>query len=337
MGKSGENLPQKPERKERFSGRWRRGHFFVENGGKYKGYFADFGRIIVAKKPLVWYDIDCNYVLLEVCLLAIPGALFGRSKTMNESQTPIQQTEEREIDVVRLLQILWKRAWIIALVTVVFCVATYLYSALFITPTYRSDFTAYVDNQMTTAENNGSTTTSDLNASIGLTYLYEDIIVSRSVLNDAAAKCGLDYSYKKVRGRVSTSVAEDAALITVYVVAKDPQEAMDLAKAIAEVAPDHVARMKEGSSMRILDEPVLPEQKFAPNNTKNAMLGALVGFVLSAVVVLAVDLLNDIVRNSEELENRYNVIVVGSIPDLAATDRNQDSYGYGYGKVVKKR
>lgn len=257
---------------------------------------------------------------------------------MNESQTPIRQTEEREIDVVRLLQILWKRAWIIVLVTIVFCVATYLYSALFITPTYRSDFTAYVDNQMTTAENNGSTTTSDLNASIGLTYLYEDIIVSRSVLNDAAAKCGLNYPYKLVRGRVSTSVAEDAALITVYVVAKNPQEAMDLATAIAEVAPEHVARMKEGSSMRILDEPVLPTQKFAPHNTKNAMLGGLVGFVLCAVLVLAVELLNDIVRNSEELENRYNVIVVGTIPDLSATDKNPDSYGYGgYGKVGKKR
>lgn len=256
---------------------------------------------------------------------------------MNESQTTIQHSEDREIDIVRLLQILWKRAWVIALITVVFCVATYLYSALFITPSYRSDFTAYVDNRITSVEDNGkATTTSDLNASIGLTYLYEDIIVSRSVLNDAAKKCGLNYPYKYVRGMVSTSVAEDAALITVYVTAKDQQQAQDLAMAIAEVAPDHVARMKEGSAMRILDAPIYPEQKSAPHNTKNAMLGALVGFVISAVVVLAVELVNDIVRNSEELENRYNVIVVGTIPDLTTSDKGQGSYGYGYGKAVKK-
>lgn len=261
---------------------------------------------------------------------------FGRRRTMNEWQNNLQNAEEREIDIFRLLQIVWKRAWLIGLVTVIFCVATYLYSALFITPVYRSDFTAYVDNRMTTAEHNGSTTTSDLNASIYLTYLYEDIIVSRSVLNDAAKQCGLSYNYKALQGMVSTSVAEDAALITVSVVAADPQVAMDLAAAIADIAPDHVARMKEGSSMRILDAPILPEAKYAPSNTKNAMLGAVIGFVLITVLVLVVDLVNDIVRNSEELEHRYNVVVIGNIPDLASADKGQDNYAYAYGKAGKK-
>lgn len=255
---------------------------------------------------------------------------------MNERQTIMQQPDEREIDIFRLLQIVWKRAWLIGLVTVICCVAAYLYSALFITPTYRSDFTAYVDNRMTTAEHNGSTTTSDLNASIYLTYLYEDIIVSRSVLNDAAKQCGLDISYKSLKNMVTTTVAEDAALITVSVVATDPQTAMDLAAAIADVAPDHVARMKEGSSMRILDAPILPEGKYAPSNTKNAMLGAVVGFVLITVLVLAIDLINDIVRDSEELEHRYNLVVIGNIPDLATADKSQDNYAYAYGKAGKK-
>lgn len=261
---------------------------------------------------------------------------FGRRRTMNEWQNNLQNAEEREIDIFRLLQIVWKRAWLIGLVTVIFCVAAYLYSALFITPVYRSDFTAYVDNRMTTAENSGMTTTTDLNASIYLTYLYEDIIVSRSVLNDAAAACDLDLSYRHVKAMVSTSVAEDAALITVSVVATDPQVAKDLATAIADIAPDHVARMKEGSSMRILDAPILPESKYAPSNTKNAMLGAVVGFVLITVLVLVVDLVNDIVRNSEELEHRYNVVVIGNIPDLASADKGQDNYAYAYGKAGKK-
>ena len=255
---------------------------------------------------------------------------------MNEWQNNMQQTDEREIDIFRLLQIIWKRAWLIGLVTVICCVATYLYSALFITPTYRSDFTAYVDNRMTTAENSGMTTTTDLNASIYLTYLYEDIIVSRSVLNDAAAKCNLDYVYKDIKNMVSTTVAEDAALITVSVTATDPQVAKDLATAIADVAPDHVARMKEGSSMRILDAPLLPEGKFAPSNTKNAMLGAVVGFVLITVLVLIVDMVNDIVRDSEELERRYNVVVIGTIPDLATADKDQGGDAYAYGKAGKK-
>ena len=255
---------------------------------------------------------------------------------MNEWQNNPHQPEEREIDIMRLLIIIWKRAWLIGLVTAIFLVGSYLYSALFITPTYRSDFTAYVDNRITTTEGNGSTTTSDLNASIYLTYLYEDIILSRSVLNDAAAKCNLNIAYKSLRNMVTTSVADDAALITVSVVADDPVVARDLAVAIAEVAPAHVSRMKEGSSMRILDAPLLPTSKYAPSNTKNAMLGAVIGFVLITVSVLAGDLINDIVRGSDELERRYNVVVIGTIPDLATAEKNSENYGYGYGKAVKK-
>lgn len=251
---------------------------------------------------------------------------------MNEWQNSMQQQEEREIDILRLLQILWKRVWLIGVITVICGVAAYLYSVSFITPTYRSSFTAYVNNRVESVEGNGSTTTSDLNASIGLTYLYQDIIISRSVLMDAAEACGLDYDYEKLQRKVKTEVSTDSALITVYVTDRDPAKATRLAAAIAEVAPGHVERVRDGSSMRILDAPVIPEEKYAPSNSKNAMLGAVAGFVIVVIFVLAVDLINDKVRNSEELEQRYQIVAIGVIPDLTISDGGSS---YGYGKAGK--
>lgn len=245
---------------------------------------------------------------------------------MSQWQNNNPQPEENEIDVFRLLQILWKRAWVIVLVAVIFGVATFLYSSLFITPTYRSYFTAYVNNRVENFEGNGSTTTSDLNASIGLTYLYQDIITSRSVLMDAAENCGLDYSYTQLKNMVSTEVSEDSALISVYVVDTDPARATRLAAAIAHVAPGHVERMRDGSSMRILDEPVQPVNKYAPNNTKNTLIGAVIGFVLSVACVLVMDLINDKVRDADDLERRHELVVIGIIPDLGAIETG----GYGY-------
>lgn len=253
---------------------------------------------------------------------------------MNEWQNTKPQSEEREIDILRLLQILWKWAWLIAVITMICGIATYLYSASFITPTYRSYFTAYVNNRVDNLEGTGSTTTSDLNASIGLTYLYQDIIVSRSVLEDAAEKCGLDYAYKDLQKKVSTTVASDSALITVYVTDIDPARATQLAAAIAEVAPGHVERVRDGSSMRILDAPVLPDQKYAPSNSKNALMGAVVGFVISVAFVLTLDLMNDKVRDSDELEQRHKMIVIGTIPDLNIQEAGN---AYGYGKAGSDR
>lgn len=244
---------------------------------------------------------------------------------MNEWQNNNPQQEERKINLVRLALVLLKNAWVIAIITLIFGIAAYIYSACFIAPTYRSSFTAYVDSRGDVIENNTSTTTADLTASAKLTYLYQDIILSRSVLLDAAELCGADYGYVTLKNMVTISVDTNSALITVTVSNTDPAQATQLAAAIAQVAPSHVERIREGSAMRILDEPVQPTQKSAPSNTKNAIKGALIGFVLSAVLVIVVDLLNDKVRDAEELESRHGLITIGVIPDLAAAD---DGSGY---------
>lgn len=255
---------------------------------------------------------------------------------MNEWQNINSQPEEREINIFRLLQILWKRAWMIVIVTMIFGVVAYLYSACFIAPTYRSYFTAYVNNRGEGAEEGVTTTTSDLSVSAKLTYLYESIIVSRSVLMDAAELCDINYSYKTLKNIVSTTVDADSALITVYVSDTDPARATQLAEAIAEVAPGHVERIRDGSSMRILDAPVQPTQKSAPSNTNNAIKGALIGLVLSMALVVVVDIINDKVRDAEELEYRHGIIVIGVIPDLGMADTT-GGYGHQYAKEGEKK
>ncbi len=255
---------------------------------------------------------------------------------MNEWQNINSQPEEREINIFRLLQILWKRVWLIVIVTMIFGIVAYFYSACFIAPTYRSYFTAYVNNRSEGTEEGITTTTSDLSVSAKLTYLYESIIVSRSVLMDAAELCDVNYSYKTLQSIVRTSVDTDSSLITVYVSDTDPVRATQLAEAIAAVAPGHVERMRDGSSMRILDAPVQPTQKSAPSNTNNAIKGALIGLALSVIFVIVVDIINDKVRDAEELEYRHGIIVIGVIPELSAAD-SAGGYGYQYAKEGEKK
>lgn len=246
---------------------------------------------------------------------------------MNEWQNNNPQQGERKINFIRLAQVLLKNAWVIVLITLIFGIVAYIYSAWFIQPTFRSSFTAYVDSRGESLESSG-TTSADLTASAKLTYLYQDIILSRSVLLDAAEMCELDYAYSTLRNMVSINVDTDSALITVSVSNTDPAAATQLAAAIAKVAPGHVERIREGSAMRILDEPVQPTQKSAPSNTNNALKGALIGFALSAALVIVVELLNDKVRDVEELEARHGLIVIGSIPELSATETGDGYYSH---------
>ena len=237
---------------------------------------------------------------------------------MQKEQYKKNQTQETQIDLWQYAKALYKRIWLIILASVVFAVGAFVYSCTMITPVYRSGFLTYVNNKMEISTG-GNTTVSDLNASYALAYTYESIITSRSVVTEAVDLCKRNGTYpagESVSYQISTSVAEKAPIISVYVETPDADFARDLAVAIAKVAPKHVERVVEGSSMRIVDEPMLPQNPSAPNNKQNALLGALVGFVLSCTGIIVLEFCLDKVQSTEDLEKRYDLSVLGSIPDM---------------------
>lgn len=249
---------------------------------------------------------------------------------MNQAQ--YSQQKETVLDGRVILRALWKRAWIIAVVALVFFVAVYLYCSVFVTPIYVSNFTTYINNRMAPASS--GTTLSDLNASMGLSYVYQEIILSRSVLTEAASQCGVDLPYSSLVYMVGTSVSENAPVITVYVRSADPEISQKLAAAISQVAPEHVNRVVEGSTMNIIDPPLTPTAPSGTNPLRNALAGMLVGILASALVISVVELICDKVQDADDLETRYQVLVLGSIPDIMTAQRHDNKrYGYGYGKA----
>jgi capsular polysaccharide biosynthesis protein len=235
-----------------------------------------------------------------------------------------KQGNERQVDLWHFFRALYKRAWLIVLATVMFAVGTFVVSSTLITPVYRSGFITYVNNKLEIS-NNGNTTVSDLNASYALAYTYESIITSRSVITEAVALCKENGTYptgSHVNYTVSTAVEEKAPIISVYVEAPDADFARDLATAIAQVAPKHVERVVEGSSMRIVDEPIRPNSPSAPNNLQNALAGAVLGFLLACLAVIALEFYLDKVQSTEDLERRYDIPALGTIPDMDQAKRS---------------
>ncbi len=240
--------------------------------------------------------------------------------------------ESQEIDLNRTISALLHKLWLIVAVTLVFGILGYVYSATAVAPKYRASFTAYVNNRLT-PEGENKTSTSDLSASVGLTHVYKKIVESRTVQEAAVALCG-QIDVRKIVG-VTAQVSDSAPVLTVYAVATDPLLAKQLADALSQVAPEHVAQVVEGSSMKVIDEPVLPSAPYSPNKVLYGTYSALLGLLLSVALVIVTELSRDYVQGSEDLENRYGIPVIGKIPDMLQTDKNEDHYGYG--KAVGKR
>ena len=237
-----------------------------------------------------------------------------------------------EIDLGRLMKAILRKFWLVILLAFIVGTATLAVNEFLIDPTYRSYFTAYVNNHSQSGSDQTTTLTSgDTTAAQSLAYTYAAIMSSRSVLEDAAKDAGLDYEYSELEGFVSTEVQSDTQLVNVYVTMKDPDEAYELAKAIESVAPDYVSDIVEGSSMKIVTEAEIPEGTYTPHVGRNTVVGAVLGALIAIVWIVILELTDTRVKSEDQLTEMYGISVIGSIPDYeTASSGNSKSYGYGY-------
>lgn len=229
-----------------------------------------------------------------------------------------KQRPEETVDLGHFARALWRRMWVIVLATALCGIGTFFVSKTMINPTYQSSFTTYVNNKME-IDSMGSTSVSDLNASYGLAYVYQEIITSRSVVEEAVDYCKRNGTYpqrQNVYYSITAEVADKAPVITVYVEADDPEFALVLANAITQVAPGHVERVVEGSSMHIIDKAKRAAAPSSPDNGQNALLGAAIGMMVACLSLIALEFYMDKVQGAEDLERRYEIPVLGVIPNI---------------------
>lgn len=234
------------------------------------------------------------------------------------------------IDLPRLTRALMRKVWLIALVALLFGSGAYLATKQFVTPTYRASFTAYVNNSSDQA-NYTTKTSSDVTAARSLVSTYAIILKSRSILEKAAEKANLDMSYDQLSEIVSISAVDDTEIFQVNIVLDSPENALAFAETLAEAAPDYVSKIVDGSSMKVITLPALPTSIYSPDYKMNTGKGLLLGAFLVAAAVVLKELLDNRVKHESELEERYGIAVMGTIPNLIEAKKYRDS-GYRYGK-----
>lgn len=247
---------------------------------------------------------------------------------MKKTENKRNESQEIEINIVPLLKELLKKIWLIILVGLIVGGAVYAGAKMFIKPTYRSGFTAYVNNKQS-KQNSDYLTSSDVNAAKQLVLTYQSILKSNSILTAAAKSIGVEKSYESLAGRVYTEVSDDTEIISVYVVDNDPQFAYDYAQAIAKVAPAYMSQIVEGSSMKIIDYPEYSDKRFQPSYIRYGIIGFLIGVLLVAVWVIIRYFIDDTIKTESEIENKFALPILGVIPDVTkASNKSSDYYYY---------
>ena len=95
---------------------------------------------------------------------------------------------------------------------------------------------------------------------------------------------------------------------------KDPQQAADVANAIASEVSTVAQQVMDVRSVNVVDEAATPSNPSGPNRPMYVAVAFLAGLFLAIAIVVLMDMLNTRVSNSDEVERLLGIPVIGQFP-----------------------
>ena len=237
-----------------------------------------------------------------------------------------------ELDLKQLVLALWKKIWLIAIATLICGLVAFFVTKFAMTPMYSADVKIYVNNSsISLGSTSVSISSSELTTAQSLVSTYIVILQSRTMLDDVIAQAELPYTTTQLSKMITASAINSTEIFQITVINPDPNMAELIANTIADVLPDKIATVVDGSSVRIVDFAIEPVAPYSPSYTQNIVLGLLIGFILSCIFVVLVTIFDETINSEDILTQEFDIPILAIIPKVTE-DSNKDGYGEGYYK-----
>ena len=240
-----------------------------------------------------------------------------------EVKTQHPSNADAEIDLVEVFYLMWQNLWKILLCLFAGAAAAFAFTYFLITPTYKASASIYI----VSASNNSLVNLTDLQLGTQLTKDYQELLVSRPLLEDVIANLSLPSDYKALEGQVSITNTSDTRILKITVTDTDPQRAHNLTAACGLV----MASELRACGVDFTFAPCLDLDygqsavigKAAPSYSKNTMLGGMLGAVICCGILLVRYLLNDTFMTPDDLVKYLGVQPLATIPEADLGDFNR--------------
>lgn len=224
-----------------------------------------------------------------------------------------------EIKIMDIVDMLMRRWWIMLISMMIVGIMAFVFTEVFISPTFRSEGALYVN--ASKEQVNQSVTTSTITASQQLVNTYAEILKRRTFLEDVAEDIGNKYSVEALQGMISILPVNETEIMEISVTSTDPEDSYLIAHSILMRAPDELMRVVEAGSVKLLDDAQRNDVAVAPNLRQNTLIGALLGIILGALIILLLEFVDTRIKNAESIVSKYDEPLLGEIPSLNESKR----------------
>lgn len=249
--------------------------------------------------------------------------------TLNPSlvQSAQRQEEDDIIDLVELFYLLWGHAWQILACMLLGAAIAFGVTKFLITPQYEATSSIYI----VSASNNSVVNLTDLQIGAQLTADYQELLLSRPLLEDVIANLDLkDAENQKamtvaaLRDMIEVTNTADTRIPKIKVTSPDPQQSADIANELVDQACIYLPQIMETEEPHLVEEAIPPESKASPSYPKNVLLGGVVGAALWGTILILGYLMNDTFMTPDDVERYLGIQPLATIPEGDLGEFNQD-------------
>lgn len=246
------------------------------------------------------------------------------SSNIRDSKT----TDELVVDLPHIFGVLFKRLWIIGIIALICASVGFAYSSFALEPKYSSSTKMYVNNKGVDIGNFSFTiSNNDLLTSQGFVPVIAEILLAEDTLTDIISNANLEMSPAQLAGMIVTKQSNNTQIFIVTVTTDNPYLSARIASEVTRVLPEQIKEITKNSvSATIVDSPRANLTKVSPSITRYTAIGFLAGFVVSALIIAIIAMMDDAIHDENYILEHYNFPMLAKIPDLY--DNSESKYSY---------
>lgn len=253
--------------------------------------------------------------------------------TKQTLQSQMRSADEDIIDLVEVFYLFWGHWRQIVLSVILAAAVAFGVTHFFITPQYQARAKIYI----VSASNDSVVNLSDLQIGASLTADYQELLLSRPLLQDVIENLDLSMSYRALESMIDISNTADTRILRILVTSPDPQQAADIANELVDQASIYLPMIMETDPPNLVESAVVPSIASSPSYSKNTLLGAMLGGLLSCGVLLVRYLMNDTFVTPDDVVRYFGIQPLATIPEGDLGEFEKESWKRRRGKRGKKR
>ena len=186
---------------------------------------------------------------------------------------------------------------------------------------YRADISLYIIDT-----EKGVLDYSDLQVASNLLYDYVNAFSNLNVQKKVIQKLNLPYNEMQLESMVYVSNPKDTHILQISVYSIDPDEAVKMAEAYAEVASEFIAEKMNTSRMSVWEEahiasaPLVMKVDTVAGRIRNAVFAGIAGLFLACAMIICITLIDSRVRAPKDLEADTGIPMFGVLTQQEIKD-----------------